>query len=112
MYFLFKEKLTKKWKDKKRRSFQMRVLERGHRQRKQKKEKENTCGRNEKTRREKRDNRWRNGWTKGWHKEVMHASKRDNLKSFFETKRKMVVQTKIKKVKVKKMSPRRRRSRK
>ena len=66
MYFLFKEKLTKKWKDKKRRSFQMRVLERGHRQRKQKKEKENTCGRNEKTRREKRDNRWRNGWTKGW----------------------------------------------
>ena len=35
----------------------MRVLERGHRQRKQKKEMENTCGRNEKTRREKRDNR-------------------------------------------------------
>ena len=89
MYFLFKEKLTKKWKDKKRRSFQMRVLERGHRQRKQKKEKENTCGRNEKTRRKK--NRWRNGWTKGWLKEVMHASKRDILKSFFETKRKMVV---------------------
>ena len=26
----------------------------------------------------------------------MHASKRDNLKSFFETKRKMVVQTKTK----------------
>ena len=32
----------------------MRVLERGHRQRKQKKEKEHTCGRNEKTRRKKR----------------------------------------------------------
>ena len=32
----------------------MRVLERGHRQRKQKKEKENTCGRNEKTRSEKK----------------------------------------------------------
>ena len=29
----------------------------GHRQRKQKKEKENICGRNEKTRRETRDNR-------------------------------------------------------
>ena len=28
---------------------------------------------------------------KEWLKEVMHASKRDNLKSFFETKRKMVV---------------------
>ena len=90
MYFLFTEKLTKKWKDKKRRSFQTRVLER-----KQKKEKENTYGRNEKTRSEKK-NRWRNGWTKGWLKEVMHASKRDNLKSFFETKRKMVVQTKTK----------------
>ena len=37
--------------------FQIRVLERGHTQRKHKKEKENTCGRNEKTRREKRDNR-------------------------------------------------------
>ena len=37
--FLFKEKLTKKWKDKKRRSFQIRVLERGHTQRKQKERK-------------------------------------------------------------------------
>ena len=37
--------------------FQIRVLERGHTQRKHKKEKENTCGRNEKTRREKRDTR-------------------------------------------------------
>ena len=32
----------------------MRVLERGHSQRNQKKEKENTCGRNEKTRSEKK----------------------------------------------------------
>ena len=36
--------------------FQTLVLEEGHRQRKQTKEKENPCGRNEKTRREKRDN--------------------------------------------------------
>ena len=40
--FLFTEKLTKKWKDQKRRSFQMRVLERGHRQRKQEEKKETT----------------------------------------------------------------------
>ena len=39
------------------RNFQIRVLERGHRQRKHKKEMENTRGRNDKTRREKRDNR-------------------------------------------------------
>ena len=37
--------------------FQIRVLERGHSQRKHKKEKENACGSNEKTRREKRNNR-------------------------------------------------------
>ena len=37
--------------------FQILVLKGSHRQRKHKKEKENTCDRNEKTRREKRDNR-------------------------------------------------------
>ena len=37
--------------------FQILVFKGGHRQRKHKKEKENTCGRNEKTRRKQRDNR-------------------------------------------------------
>ena len=64
VFFCLNKNLQKKWKDQKCRSFQIRVLERGHTQRKQKNEKENTCGRNEKTRREKRDNRWTDGWTK------------------------------------------------
>ena len=66
--------------------------------RENKKEKENKCGRKEKTRREKRDNRWTNGWTKGGHKEVSHACKRDNSKN--DIKRKGIVVHKLMKVKV------------
>ena len=40
--FFWKKKHTKKYKDQTCRSFQIRVLERGHRQRKHEKEKENT----------------------------------------------------------------------
>ena len=56
------------------------------------KEKENKCDRKEKTRREKRDNRWTNGWTKGGHKEVTHACKKDNMKKVIPKERWIVVQ--------------------
>ena len=67
-----------------------------HRQRKQKKGKENKCNRNEKTRGEKRDNRWTNGWTKG-HKEVTHACKKViNWRTFWYSRKVKLLFKKVK----------------
>ena len=74
--------------------FQIHGLKGGHRQRKQKKEKENQCGRNERTRREERKNRWTNGWTKGWHKEVTHACEKGSFEKYFSTKGKWLFKKK------------------
>ena len=49
------------------------VFKRGYGQRKQKKERENTCVRNEKTRREKKRQQMNKCMSKKGHKEVTHA---------------------------------------
>ena len=90
--------------DKKLQKFQMQVSEKT-----QDRKKENKCDRNENT----KNNRWTNGWTKGGHTEVTNACKRDNYKVWFWYKREgKLLFKKLKKVKVKKLSSRRRSSRK